>query len=157
MKKTFAFAIALLSLSASAARADGFTCQTEGEDLVVKAYNHVDATQGTRDAAVMILSDPAVSVGNKTIARFTDVNETIGNVGAQYSADVDLRFNDSSLKGRNIGGTKLGFLKTIILDVDFSYSSPVADMDVISGTLTLVKRDGQEITHSVNCRRYLKN
>lgn len=153
--KKFAI-IAALSLSAIA-HADGFVCQTEGEDLIIKAYNHTDAADGTRNAAVMVLSDPSINSGKKTIARFSDVNETLTNVGASYEATVDLRFNDSSLGGRNLGGTKLGYVKSILLDIDFTYAAPVTDMEVIAGTLTLIKRDGDAITHSVNCTRYLKN
>jgi hypothetical protein len=156
MKKSAIVIAAALSLTA-VAHADGFVCRTEGEDLVIKAYNHTDAADGTRNASVMVLSDPSISSGKKTIARFTGVNETLTNVGASYEAAVDLRYNDSSLKGRNIGGTKLGYVKTIVLDVDFSYAAPVTDQEVIAGTLTLIKRDGDQITHAVNCARYLKN
>lgn len=154
--KNFAIVLAALSLS-TVAYADGFVCQTEGEDLLIKAYNHTDAADGTRNGSVLVLSDPSINAGKKTIARFTDVNETLTNVGASYEAAVDLRFNDTSLKGRNIGGTKLGYIKSIVLDVDFSYAAPVADEEVLPGTLTLIKRDGVQITHTVNCARYLKN
>jgi hypothetical protein len=98
-----------------------------------------------------------VGAGKKTIARFTGTNETLTNVGASYEATVDLRFNDSNLAGRNIGGTKLGMLKTIALDIDFSYSTPLAAGETVDGTLTLIKRNGEELTHKVECTRYLKN
>lgn len=148
-------AFAAISASASA-QADGWVCQTEGGELIIKAYNHVNADRGTRNASVMVLSDPSISSGKKTIARFADVNEKLTNVGASYEATVDLRYNDSNLKGRNIGGTKLGFIKTIVLDVDFSYAAPVASEDAVEGTLTIIKRDGDALTHGVICSRYLK-
>ena len=155
MKHIF-FALIALS-TATVAHADGFVCQTEGQDLNVKVYNHASPSAGTRNVAVMVLSDPSINAGNKTIARFQDINSKVTNVGASYEADVDFRYNDTGLQGRNIGGTKLGFVKTIVLDVDFSYTAPVADLDVIPGTLTIIKRDGGAITHSVSCTRYLKN
>jgi hypothetical protein len=151
-------ALALVALSVSAvAHADGFVCQTHEGDLTIKAYNNTQAENGTRNAAVLVLSDPSVGAGKKTIARFTDINETLTNVGASYDATVDLRFNDSDLAGRNIGGTKLGQLKTVHLDVDFSYSTPVAAGASVEGTLVLIKRNGSELTHAVTCTRYLKN
>jgi hypothetical protein len=155
--KTTAFALVALSISAATAHADGFVCRTESDDLVIHAYNQTHASEGTRNAAVMVISDPKVRPGRRTIARFTDANETLTNIGASYESTVDLRFNDSKLKGRNIGGTKLGHLKSIVLDVDFSYVAPVADLDVLSGSLTLLKRDGQTIAQAVNCVRHLKS
>jgi long-subunit fatty acid transport protein len=150
--------IALAALSASSfAHADGFVCKTVEGDLTIKAYNNTQAEEGTRNAAVMVLSDPSIGFGKKTIARFTDLNETLTNVGASYEAKVDLRFNDSNLAGRNIGGTKLGFVKAVVLEVVFSYNTPVSQGSELEGTLTLVKRNGQELTHDVLCKRYLKN
>ena len=154
--KKLVFVLIALSLS-SVSHADGFVCQTEAGDLTIKAYNNTQPENGTRNSAVLVLSDPSVGAGKKTIARFSHTNETLTNVGASYEAKVDLRFSDSNLGGRNIGGTKLAMLKTIVLDVNFSYSTPVAAGATVSGTLTLIKRNGQELTHEVSCSRYLKN
>lgn len=151
------FAIVLAALTATAAHADGFNCQTEAGDLVIKAYNNTQAAEGTRNAAVMIFSDPSVGAGKKTIARFSDANETVRNVGATYEAKVDLRFNDSSLGGRNIGGTKLRFIDTLTLEVAFNYNHPIASGESVEGTLTVLKRNGEELSHAVECTRYLKN
>src|SRR4051812_5676293 len=136
--KKLSLALITLTLSATA-HADGFVCQTVEGDLNVKVYNHTQADFGTRTAAVMVLSDPSVGVGNKTIARFTEVNETLTNVGASYEANVDLRFNDSGRKGELMAGTKLGYLKTITLDVAFSYNHPVAAGTTLLGEVSLLK------------------
>ncbi len=151
------FVVVLMGLVASSAYADGFVCQTPQGDLNVKVYNHVRPEDGTRNASVMVLSDPRVEAGRKTIARFTDINETLMSKGARYQADVDLRFSDSSRKGELIGGTKLGALKSIELEVDFTYSAPVARDTVLPGNLTLVKRNGEVIEiEDLDCTRYLK-
>jgi hypothetical protein len=158
MKKfAFVFAVSAVMAASTAARADGFNCQTVDGDLNIKVYNHTDAADGTRSSAVMVLSDPAVGAGRKTIAKFTDSNETLTNVGASYETRVDLRFNDSGRKGELIAGTKIGYLKTISVDVAFSYNQPVSHGTELEGTLTLVKRDGSEITRDLVCKRYLKN
>ena len=154
MKKLIVIAIALASTSAFA---DGFVCQTHNNTLTVKAYDNTDAGQGTRNAAVMVLSDPEVRDGNKTIARFTDVKGTVTNHGAQYVGNVDLRFNDSNKAGRLIGGTKLGQVDTIELDVDFSFAQPIENGESAEGVLHLNKRGGGEIALDVDCTRYLKN
>lgn len=143
--------------TSSAAFADGFMCETRTKKLNVKVFNNTKPEYGTRNAAVMVLSDSSVSSGRKTIARFTDVNNRIINTGAHYIADVDLRYNDSSRKGELIGGTKLGELDTVELDVDFNYSQPMAHGEYTRGLLTLNKRNGKIIEFALDCYRYLKN
>jgi len=146
---------ALAIVTASSALADGFVCKNE--DLAVKVYNNIEPRIGTRAVAVMVISDRTVAYGRKTIARFTDLNGRISQKGASYLADVDLRYSDSSRKGELIGGTKLGELHTIQLDVDFSYARPVPAGEFVGGTLTLNKRNGDTITLDLECERYLKN
>lgn len=149
--------IALFTLiSSTVAMADGFVCTSES-GLNLKVYNHTDANAGTRTASVLVISDSSIGGGSKTIARFTDVKGTLSSSSQVYTANVDLRFTDSSRKGELIGGTKLGQLDQIVLAVDFSYTQPMADGEQTSAQLTLVKRNGDEIVENVNCIRYLKN
>lgn len=150
--------IATIALVSTAAHADGFRCSDSSrEGLNVTVYNHTNPSEGTRNAAVMVVSDSNINFGNKTIARFQDANSTIANNGAYYVANVDLRYNDSSRKGELIGGTKLGFLDQIKLNVEFSYAEPVEAGTTVPGTLSLVKRNGEVINIDMDCVRYLKN
>jgi hypothetical protein len=151
------FAIVFAALVSTTAQADGFVCEGNRDSLIVKVYNHTQPTEGTRNAAVMVVSDPSIQLGNKTIARFSDVNSTLSNKGAFYMADVDLRFNDSGRKGELIGGTKLGQLKHISLDVNFSYGEPINSGETAPAILSLIKRNGETIDLDMNCSRYLKN
>lgn len=154
MKKS-AFALLAL-LSVAPAFADGFVCQSQ-DGLVAKVYDHTDPSEGTRKAAVLVLSNSNVGDGNKTIARFTDAAPTLSNDGTNYVANVDLRYNDSGSKGKLIGGTKLGQLKTIELNVNFSYVETMGAGEETEGRMTLTKRNGEEITIDMECTRYLKN
>jgi hypothetical protein len=156
MKKFMVVAVLASFASLAQARADGFSCQTSEGDLNVRMFNHTQAVEGTRNAAVMVLSDTGVQAGRKTIARFTDVNQTLTNHGATYVARVDLRYNDSGRKGELVSGTKLGELKTIHVDVAFSYARPLRAGQVVYGSMQLVKRNGQKIIRDLSCERYLK-
>jgi uncharacterized protein YdbL (DUF1318 family) len=149
--------IAVLAMGVSNAMADGFVCETLDGALTVKVYNRTDADEGTRNASVMILSDNTVQYGRKTIAKFDADNQVLDNRGAGYIANVDLRYNDSGRGGENIGGTKLAQLDAIALDIDFSYGAPMKSGEIAEGVLTLIKRNGAEITIDVDCERYLKN
>lgn len=150
--------IALVALVASAnAMADGFVCQTLDESLNVKVYNHVQPSEGTRNAAIMVVSDPNVQDGRKTIATFSDASGLLDNESTVYTSKVDLRFSNSDSKGELIGGTKLGQLKKIVLDVAFNYSYPMEAGDLTKGTIHLHKRNGDIISLDAECERYLKN
>lgn len=141
---------------AGIAHADGFVCTTDS-GLVIRIYDHVHAEEGTRNAAVMTVSDSAIGAGRKTIAKFTSVNETLTSSNTVYTGKVDLRFNDSGRKGENIGGTKLGQLAQVQISVNFSYYTPIANGEQTTGNLRLVKRDGDVIREGAACVRYLKN
>ena len=139
----------------SLALADGFQCQTDDGRLNIKAYNHVDAADGTRNAAVMVLSDTNVQAGRKTIAKFQAV-ETLWNSSATYVGRVDLRFSTQAA-GEYVLGTRLGQLKTIVLDVDFNYANPIDNGEPADAKVIGHKRDGSKIEVAATCYRYLKN
>ena len=143
-------------LSASIAKADGFECQTDDGDLNIKVYNHVMPLDGTRNGAVMVVSDPAVSAGRKTVAVFTSEEGTLVNSGSKYYANVDERFNNIP-KGEYLSSTRIDYLKSIILDVEFSYTAPVAFDSVVEAWMILTRENGSQIKESVTCHRYLKN
>ena len=149
--------IAMTALTATASYADGFTCEQTDGSLNVKVYNNTQAGSGTRKAAIMVISDNSGTVGNKTIARFTNVNGTLASSGATYNADVDLRFNDSNRKDADIAGTKLGEVDAFTLDIAFSYASPIENGAQTPGTLIIAKRDGDQVKIELECTRYLKN
>jgi len=147
----------IATIVGSAAYADGFVCENLDENVTIKVYNQVQPTEGTRNAAIMVLSDPSISDGKKTTATFAADNSLVTNQGSVYTSEVDLRFNTSNLKGRNFAGTKLGNVKYITLDVDFSYDHPIADGAQVDGQLIVMKRNGTEdIQLPVTCTRYLK-
>lgn len=149
--------IATLSIASTQAFADGFSCRFEDEALNIKVYNHTQPEFGTRNAAVMIASDLDVSSGNSTIAVFRDTTETLDSQANIFVARVDLRYTEISRKGELIAGTKLGYLKNLILDVDFKYGMNLESGDETTGVLTLVKRNGKVIQTEGTCTRYLKN
>ena len=153
--KALITALVLLT-SAAVAKADGFVCTSES-GLVVRVYNHVNAIDGTRTASQMIVSNQTIGVGSKTVASFSAEKGTLSSFEQTYIGKVDLRVSESSRKGELVGGTKLGYLKFIILSVDFSYSQPLPHGTLLEGVLTLQKRSGEENIEAVTCARYLKH
>jgi hypothetical protein len=157
--KSMILLVSMMTLGALQARADGFICQTDDGSLDVKVYNQTHPTKGTRNAAIMIVSDPEVSEGRKTIATFESgisLYNSTRNMTATYVASVNSEIAGSSRSGENIAGTKLGQLKAIILKVDFSYSYPIEDGEEASAILRLFTNDGENISLNTTCVRYLK-
>jgi hypothetical protein len=58
------FIALLLTLSVNAF-ADGFKCEQLIHTLKIKVYNNTQPTEGTRNPAVMVLSDSSVAFGKK--------------------------------------------------------------------------------------------
>lgn len=148
--------ITLTMFSSIAAQADGFTCTSERDQVAVKVYNHTNPEFGTRNGAVMVVSDLRQERGNRTVARFRETNLLLSNKGSVYESKVDLRFNDTNKEGTLLGES-VADLKKVRLNIDFNYSRPLADGETTGGVLALVRRDGSRKLHEVDCVRYLKN
>lgn len=146
--------IAALMLFGANAFADGFTCYTDDGVLKISVLNHVDPSEGTRTAHIMIVSDRTISHGKKTIAVFTDEEETLTSSSARWTAYVP---DWMSKKGRNIAGTKLGYVDTLVVDVDHLYNAPVKSGARADGLLIVNKINGERDTQGLSCYRYLKN
>ncbi len=149
---------ALVFGAAQVAQADGFVCTGDTTGTQFKIYNKVRVSEGNRNASVMIVSDPKVSMGRKTIATFTDFKNTLENKGTRYTAHVDLRVLESNRSGENIAGTKLGELSTINVVVYFNYHTDTPSYlgEEFEGQVDYLKRNGQRITEALSCLRYIK-
>lgn len=154
MKKTI-IAIASLLIS-NTALADGFICDSAEGNLRLKVFHKTHPEMGTRNSAILVVSNPSIGEGRKTIATFEADDAVLGNEASTYTANVDLRFRNSNRKGELVGPTKLGELKHIVLAVDFSYANPVPAGTELSGEVTLLKRSGEQEAVDVVCARYLK-
>jgi len=148
---------AVLMVFGAAAHADGFVCDNAETGLRLRAYHHTQPELGTRNVAALIVSDQNVAAGRKTIATFDADKAVVTSKSATYTANVDLRFSGASRKGENIGGTKLGELDSIVLNVYYSFANPVPAGSEVDGEVTLVRRQGEDIVLPVTCTRYLKN
>lgn len=153
--KNLAFAI--IAAISPAAFADGFICEGNEIPVRVKVFNYTQAAEGTRQAAVMIISDTSAEVGQQSIARFYEKDGQLSSSGTSYVANVDLRFSTSLNRSKNIGDTALGELDSIGLDVAHNYLRPSSEGTTSAGTLTLTKRDGEVLMHDMTCERYLKD
>lgn len=154
-----AFAIVLALIAGQAAQADGFRCTGLTYKQTLTVYNNTQPKLGTRVAAIMISSDPSVRTpGRQTIATFKKVQGLLTSAATVYTADVDSRFTSVSRTGENIAGTKLGFLKSIKLSVNFSYaySTPSYSGEKYTAVAKYYKESGEVKSENMVCERYVK-
>jgi hypothetical protein len=150
---------ALASLGMNEAHADGFRCQTEKGGLRARVYNHVAAKNGTRKAALLVLSSQAEAYGSRTIARFSFSKGTLRSYGTSYVLSI-LDPNEVAAEivspRAPILGVSLSSILQIELDIFFTYSSPVRHGQAVRGEFAILTKDGRVVREPVNCTRYLK-
>ena len=146
-------------VGASSSFADGFICEGLNTRTTFKIYNKTYASEGTRNVAVMIVTNPLPLVGSKTAASFSESKNTLTSSGTNYTATVDLRVTESSDENELVGGTKLGGLSTIKVHVFFNYllDTPSHNGQKFKGYVDYLKRNGEILTEKIECSRYVKN
>lgn len=154
---TLSMVAALALTLSSQAKADGFKCLTADQSLKVQFFNHTDPSEGTRAVSTMVLSDQTVNFGNKTIAVFSSDKGTLTFSGnGQYVAKVDLRVKELKHAGEYLAGTRLGYVDQIVVNIAHAYGEQTEAGDVFPAAMTVIKRNGQKVSETLLCERYLK-
>jgi len=152
MKKLMILAALFIGFQA---QADGFICQTIENDLRIAVYNHTNPNAGTRNAAIMILSAPDADLGARTVAKFSSVEGSLTNYGAQYTAVNSTVFGQPG-SDRPVAGTRLGLVDDVTLRIQYVYGNHVEPGSRLEGKLYVNASSGL-IKRDVICARYLKN
>jgi len=158
-----------MGLFSSGSFADGFVCDSIDKSLRVKVYHQTKPERGTRNVAVMVLSDQTRPHGDKTIAVFNARGRELVNQSATYVARIDYASPEALstfVNDSDVLGAALSRLKRLIVNVDFSYLDPVKPNTVLPGTLHMIEKDSEKDREKdseevsaidLKCRRYLKN
>jgi hypothetical protein len=150
----------LASLMTATTLADGFICLNDKQDLKVQVYNHSSSELGTRKASVLVLSHTQRPIGQRTIAKFAELEGTLISHGATYTGQI----NDSVMVGdgeKAIGGVSLFKVNYLMIDIDFTYEKPLKNGDKTTAMMNLIKTDREtessiELEYEMVCTRYLK-
>ncbi len=111
-------------------------------------------------AVWMVASDPTVSIENTEIARFEADEGLLSNSDTLVVAHVDPKNPKTGRKGERIGGTVLGALTKITLDIDVDLfavnsSSAAAEAATVpsrfSAQATYFKRNGDQYDQDFDC------
>jgi hypothetical protein len=140
------------------AKADGFKCEGASYGTLIKVYNNTQPSKGTRNLAIMVVSDPSRDAGDRTIAIFRDSQGLVSSNGTLYSAKVDHRFKSVQV-GKEIAGMDISELYGIKLNINFNYTldTPSTAGDFYPAVATYTDANGSKKSENMTCSRYLKN
>jgi len=155
--ETSIIALAALIITTTA-HADGFRCLTQDHKIKATVYDNVQPAKGTRNGAIMILSQASQDSDKSTLAVFRGDNGSLTNRGPVYTGNVDMRFAEvNQALANDEAPINMADMSQIILNIDYNMNSPVPAGEVVTGLITFNKRSGPPSTESVICTRYLKN
>ncbi len=141
---------------AAPALADGFVCRLPDEgNLRIRVYNETSREDGTRNVAALVLSNPSLRAGERTIARFLPEQELLESSGTSYYVDVGPRVKRMR-GGKYLLGTRLKHIDRLTLDVAFNYAKPVPEGTEVPAFLEIQKTNGDVFWTDMICERYLK-
>lgn len=137
------------------AYASGFLCVSVDQDTQIEVY-FSSASSELEEPPVerMEIKDLMVSPRHQLIAKFHAADGVLSKSGNTIVAHVDLSLPDSSRRGERVGGTVLGALRSIQMEIDFSYQEPVQDGTRFAALVTYLKRNGEELAQDFDCNRY---
>lgn len=138
---------------ATPAFADGFVCEAPAENINIRVFNRTDPGQGTRNVAVMVVSDPSLPFGKRTVARFEADEGRVSNVGTVYTAVMNPQ---PMVISKTIAGMRLAQIQEVLLRVDFKYRRPVEHGTIVGAVLELYNINGDQLWVDMDCARYLK-
>jgi hypothetical protein len=145
---------AFLALPATA-KADGFVCISVDDDTRIDVYLTEIDTQGPAPtASKLVVSDPNRTPRYRHIATFDVADGQLQTTGTQIHALVDLSKPGTARGGERIGGTKLGLLTGLVLDIDISYQEPIKEGVRYSAEVVYLKKSGQELSQDFDCNLF---
>jgi len=147
------FALILFALAGtSVAHADSFVCETGDQTISVKLQNHVHADYGTREAAILIVSDNTADVGGRTLITSTDISQN----GPFWTANTPNGDSETTL-----GSLNLAQIQKVTLDIpSFNFNESNKDGETLEGVLYLyddVSSNSSADRIALNCTYSTKN
>lgn len=138
---------ASVSFAATSAQAAGFSCMSVDRNERMDLF--FDSLEAGAPATELVVMNPNVSKRRRHVATFSAADGLLKTDGRAVEALVDTSFPESSRKGERIGGTTLGALALVRLDIDAQ--EQLLAGHAFAAQATYVKKSGQELTQDFDC------
>lgn len=129
-------------------------CQGLDGDVVFQIL--VDKSKPVPRALAMRVVDPTVSPAYEEIALFDAADNQLGSEADEFlrvTGIVDLKNPRTGRKGERIGGTVLGALRSVAVDLEINFTEIPNPRRRHAGIVTYLKKNGEELTQDLDCRR----
>ncbi|MBN8539380.1 MAG: hypothetical protein J0L82_03255 [Deltaproteobacteria bacterium] len=137
-----------------AAAQDIETVTCLGTDGDVKFEVQIDRTRALVPIALaMRVSDPNVSLERQEIAFFAAQEGVLSTNGNKFIGHVSEDHPPTGRRGERIGGTVLGALKQIVLEVEIDFTEEPGPRKRHAAVATYLKKNGEELVQDLDCRR----
>jgi hypothetical protein len=143
----------------SAAQAHGFVCTSLEQNTQIEI--HLTGTGAlTRDsqdyrpalrAKLMIVKDITLNPKRQLVAKFSSKDGLLRTKESSFIGRIDPKHPDTSNAGKRIGGTRLGLLETITVEIDYSFQEKVSQGVRLAGQVTYSKTNGDELAEDFEC------
>lgn len=139
--------VAAISFSSASALASGFSCMSVDRNERMDLF--FDSLEEGSQATELVILNPNVSRRRQHIATFSAADGLLKTQGRSVEAMVDTSFPESSRKGERIGGTTLGSLASVKLEIDAQ--EQLLAGKAFAAQATYLKTSGQVLTQDFDC------
>jgi hypothetical protein len=98
----------------------------------------------------MFVYDPTVSEANSLIAHFDSEDGLLNNTNGVLVGYIDPKNPKTGRKGERIGGTRLGALRSVMLDLNIDLISK-RSRKAYSGQAIYLKKNGDQLVQDLTC------
>lgn len=148
---------------ANTAEQEMVVCQGLDGDVIFEILVEKSMVASTSQprALAMRVSDPTVTPIHEEIALFdvedgqlsSEVGGTEASPVVRVVGVVDLKNPLTGRKGERVGGTVLGALRSITVDLEMDFDQDVTPRKRHAGLVTYLKKNGEDLTQDLDCRR----
>jgi hypothetical protein len=100
---------------------------------------------------LMIVKDITLAPKRQLVATFSAKEGLLRTKDTSFIGRVDPKHPDTNNAGKRIGGTRLGQLETITVEIDYSFQEKVPQGVRLAGQVTYSKTNGDDLAEDFEC------
>jgi hypothetical protein len=148
-------AVVASSIMASVASAQGFICTSLDETTQIDIYlvggGSLHEFRPAPRGKMMVVKDITLNPKRQVVATFSTKEGLLRTKDTSFIGKVDPKHPDTNSSGKRVGGTRLGQLKTITVEIDYSFQEKVSDGVRLAAQVTYNKLNGEDLAEDFEC------
>lgn len=148
-----AFTTKVKAMEALTSQQEFVQCESVDGDVQFQILMEVRNKNESPQALGMTVTDLNVSADRSEIATFMYNDGVLNNTNGVVVGYVDLANPRTSRKGERIAGTRLGHLRSIMVDLDIDFTTRPTVGEKYSAQAVYLKKIGEELVQDLDCSR----